>query len=1181
MKYRFLAFVIGWLSCWTGVAAGADPSLVFDPAGSTRFVKQLIFTKDGSQLVSVGADRVIRIWDVQSAKTIRTIRDQVSACEDCRVSTIALSPDNTYLAAGGSFPDAGADTRFAIYIYNFETGQRITFLKGHKAPVTALAFSPSGTQLASGSFVSDLGRNTDLESVRTWKIGAQGWEASKILSQHEEAVISLAFSPDENQLVSSSYDSNAVLWDLKTDEAQVLDKHNDFVYGAIFSPDGRFIVSAGLDRKICLWDSEGVFVKELPEQPSGITSLAVSPNKDRFRILIGLANGESRILSVPDGKVIVPFKVGDDKVFAATFSAADENVLASSGGSNGEIWVWRADNPKEPKLFAGNGQTIWKVGFSKDGDSIAFGTRHLRDVPNRYGELEQVIRLKSAISSKISQRSLAYRISLGGPVGTGADYYSEIDETREGNSTYKLQTRYGETVKRKDGGDDPVRLNELRILKNDQMVDEIKRDSTKGRTHRAFTFTPDGRYVISAGEDGYLALYQTNNPHEPLHLFKGHTSDVWSVAVSPDGRFIISGSSDQTIKLWDIKSEQYLVSFFVGSDSEWIAWTPQGYYTSSIRGDRYIGWQVEETVAQQPAFYAADQFEKIFHRPEVVSQYIDVPDIKEALRETPIMSTAQQSIPVDRLAVFTAEDLKKSLPPKINIISPEDTETFRQRLIPVKVFVTSDNLPITEVVISLNGFVKGTFKGGGAESSKKVEIETTIALKPGKNTLVVMAMNENGSSETEVRNVSYDISTPPNAPGQIKPVPLARAVRVRDSNSPTSHRYGKSFVLEFIDESTTASLMLPVGFRTTEAVLPDDPPTFRILSPEKTPTSPSTSNDFIPMEIQIGTVPQNTNLRITVNGAERWNFGVHSGQKWVGQTTLDLGPNDVAVMTTTNGVDSRPETRSITTVAQTKPNLIFLGIGISKYSNLDPPLQYGDKDATDLEALLLRLKNSSIFAEVKTKVLSNADATHPKILEAVAWLNSEAKSENDLRVVLISGHGGLYGQTLRQYYFYAKNQLPNADPELWQSANWHTVLQRLLDSPPRVDYAQGHLVMFIDTCRAGNASPRVSLDFNGVGGFVYFGSSGSNVDSFETNGNGVFTRAVLEGLSGDAPDSNNNGEIDYVELYQWLIERVPALNSKQQVQFDPATGLQPFAIGLHQLPAPAVPPISYRRDPKP
>jgi WD40 repeat protein len=85
------------------LSAADTPSLVIDSGGSTRFVKNVIFTSNGKQLLSIGDDKVIRVWDIASAKTARTIRTQASGCPECVVTAIALSDDQNYLAVGGTW----------------------------------------------------------------------------------------------------------------------------------------------------------------------------------------------------------------------------------------------------------------------------------------------------------------------------------------------------------------------------------------------------------------------------------------------------------------------------------------------------------------------------------------------------------------------------------------------------------------------------------------------------------------------------------------------------------------------------------------------------------------------------------------------------------------------------------------------------------------------------------------------------------------------------------------------------------------------------------------------------------------------------------------------------------------------------------------------------------------------
>jgi hypothetical protein len=66
------------------------------------------------------------------------------------------------------------------------------------------------------------------------------------------------------------------------------------------------------------------------------------------------------------------------------------------------------------------------------------------------------------------------------------------------------------------------------------------------------TFTPDGKHVLSGGnQDKTLRLWDIATGRQ-VRTFTGHTEAVLSVAVSPDGRLALSGSADKTIRLWEL-----------------------------------------------------------------------------------------------------------------------------------------------------------------------------------------------------------------------------------------------------------------------------------------------------------------------------------------------------------------------------------------------------------------------------------------------------------------------------------------------------------------------------------------------------------------------------------------------------------------------------------------------------
>lgn len=209
-----------------------------------------------------------------------------------------------------------------------------------------------------------------------------------------------------------------------------------------------------------------------------------------------------------------------------------------------------------------------------------------------------------------------------------------------------------------------------------------------------------------------------------------------------------------------------------------------------------------------------------------------------------------------------------------------------------------------------------------------------------------------------------------------------------------------------------------------------------------------------------------------------------------------------------------------------KPALHIFAVGISDYDQADLKLQHAAKDAGDFMNTVQNC-NLSQYKQIKTaNLIQDKNGTDKNIKKGLSNLVNTVE-QGDVVLLFFSGHGAKEGA---ETYFLSSNAESNdlfataVDFDIIKSA-----LKRLKDRKCRI-------IIFMDACHSGSmygvkgTTETFSLADPDVIGF-YSSTEAQKSNESEQWENGIFTKALLEGIKGAAVDENGNITLDALELY--------------------------------------------------
>lgn len=509
------------LSLLAGRPSSAQSPTLVVQKGHAGAVYAVSFSPDGRRLASGSWDQTVKLWDVSTGQELMTLSGHKGP-----VYAVAFSPDGRTLAS--------ASDDKTVKLWDASTGEEKLTLRGHTLWVTSVAFSPDGKTLASVSVDKTL-RLWDVASGRSlWTTVAHNFPAYCV-----------AFSPDGKVLATGSNDSMIKLWvvggalELRSARA-----HVNGVKSIVFTPDGGTIISAGDDASIKFWNASTLDEQRtLSGHVGNVEALALSPDG---KLLVSAGLDKSiRLWDVASGNLLGGFVGHGDASRALAFSP-DSRLLAS-GSADRTVKLWDTATRRELSTLSSRPKPINALAFSPDGNHlISAGT----DARIKVWEFKSGLKLRSFPAHPDSVYCVTYSADGSMLASTG------------GMNEIKLW--------------DAKTWRELRTLNGHDLYVS------------AAAFSPDGKMLASGSNDKTVKVWDIASGRL-LQTMTGFSNPVYSVAFSPDGKTLAAGSFDAPVKLWEVGSWRELRSLVGHTDSvRVLRFSPDGKMLASAGNDRTI-----------------------------------------------------------------------------------------------------------------------------------------------------------------------------------------------------------------------------------------------------------------------------------------------------------------------------------------------------------------------------------------------------------------------------------------------------------------------------------------------------------------------------------------------------------------------------------------------------------------
>jgi len=450
-------------------------------------------------------------------------------------------------------------------------------------------------------------------------------------------------------------------------------------------PDGRYVLASGLESFI-LWDilrGERIhtFINKQRGFAGMVPRMALSPDGKYF---VSADNKGTKLWDLATRQEIMTFENSEN--FSMTFSPDGRFFLCGSRSGTKIFDVSTGRKIRELRLSP-NPYLAFAFAYSPDG--------------------------KYVLSSGGFNMTL-WNASTGESIKTVVG--SEQGYKFLGRAGVKVITFSSDGKYALSGGDDDIvrlwNVNNLTEIK--KFVGHSGPDGI-----RSVAFSQDGKYALSADGDSKIIIWDLASGTQ-WKVLAGHTGMGASAKFSPNGKHIIS-AGDASVRIWDIATGEELASMIAFDDDEWIITTPNGYYTSSPKGDQYL------SVTVGGKEYSTEQLRESFFRPDLVQVALSGGSLKELKK---------------------VADVKP--PPVVTIVDTPKSTDKNETTVNLKITDTGGGIGDVRLYLNGSAVMLDSARGVKVVATNQRELHKTYRLKlsPGLNAVRAIAFNADNTMQS-------------------------------------------------------------------------------------------------------------------------------------------------------------------------------------------------------------------------------------------------------------------------------------------------------------------------------------------------------------------------------------------------------------------------------------------------